>query len=81
MCISNNNLDPKSRRLMIIANIAFICGILLSSFERWHWIHLSSQLEHNSLDAFTGFCFGLYIAIMFFGLRGVRRCGLINAGK
>jgi hypothetical protein len=77
MCISNRQLDPKTRCLMRIANIAFIFGILLSSFERWHWVHPSSQVELNWLDAFTGFFFGLYIAIIFFGLRGARRCGSI----
>jgi len=81
MCLNRRQLDPKSRRLMIIANIVFICGILLLNAERWNWIHLSSQFERNWLDAFRGFCFGLYIAIMFFGLRGVRRCGIINSEK
>jgi zinc transporter ZupT len=73
MCIRNNNLDPKTRRRMVIANIALILGILLSNFERWHWFHLSSQFEQNWLDAFTGFCFGLFITISFFSLWCARR--------
>jgi hypothetical protein len=74
MCISNRQLDPKTRRLMVIANISFIFALLLLNSERWNWVHPSSQFELNWLDAFTGFFFGLYIAIMLFGLRGARRC-------
>jgi hypothetical protein len=81
MCLNHRQLDPKSRRLMIIANISFILGILLWNSERWGWIHLSSQFELNWLHALTGFLFGLYIAIMFFGLRGSRCCGIINSEK
>jgi hypothetical protein len=81
MCLNHRQLDPKSRRLMIIANVSFILGILLWNSERWGWIHGLSRFEVNWLHAFTGFCFGLYIAIMFFGLRGARRCGLIDSEK
>jgi hypothetical protein len=74
MCINHRQLDPKTRHRMIIANIALILGILLLNSERWNWVHLSNQVELNWLDATTGFLFGLYIAIMLFGLRGARRC-------
>ena len=67
MCLNHRQLDPKSRRLMRIAYIAFIFGILLLNAERWNWIHLSSQFERDWLDAFTGFFLSLYIAIMLFG--------------
>jgi hypothetical protein len=81
MCISNPQLDPKSRRCMIIAIVSFILGILLWNSERWNWVHGISQMELNWLHAFTGFFFGLYIAIMFFGLRGARCCGIIDSEK
>jgi uncharacterized membrane protein len=81
MCLNHPQLDPKIRYLMVIANIALILVLLLSSFQRWHWIQLFSPFEQNSLDAFTGFCFGLYSTIVLFGLRGVRRCGIIHSGN
>ena len=81
MCINHRQLDPKTRRRMVVANLALILGILLWNSVRWNWIHPSSQIELNCLHAFTGFCFGLYITIVLFGLRGVRRCGIINAGN
>ncbi|HMD77022.1 MAG TPA: hypothetical protein VKG86_06580 [Terracidiphilus sp.] len=81
MCIADRQLDPKTRRLMVIANLSFILAILLSNSERWNWVHGFSQFELNWLHAFTGFFFGLYIAIMFFGLRTARRCGTTDSGK
>ena len=81
MCLNRRNLDPKSRRLMMIANIAFICGILLLNAERESWIHLSSQYARNWLDALVGFCLSLYIAIIFFGLRKARCCAIPDADK
>ena len=80
MCISNRQFDPKARRRMVIANIALILGILLSNSVRLNWVHPSSQLALNWLDAFTGFCFGLYITIMLFRLRFARCCG-VNASE
>jgi hypothetical protein len=81
MCIPINKLDSKTRRLMRIANLSFILGILLWNSERWGWSHLSSQFEQNWFDAISGFLLGLYIAIMLFGLRGARRCGITDSGK
>ncbi len=81
MCLNHRQLDPKTRCLMVIANVSFILGILLQVSDRWNWIHGISQYELNWLHAFTGFFFGLYIAIMFFGLRAARRCGLTDSGK
>lgn len=79
MCISNRQLDPKTRRLMVIANISFILGILSLNAQRWNWVHGFSTLEVNWLDACAGFFLGLYIAIMLFGLRKARRCGNTNS--
>ncbi len=75
MCLCRRQLDPKTRRLMRIAYLSFILGILLWNSERWNWVYGFSQFELNWLHAFTGFFFGLYIAIILFGLRSVRRCG------
>ena len=74
MCLCRRQLDPRTRRLMRIAYLSFILGILLLNAERWNWVHAASQFERNWLDAFTGFFFGLYITIIVFGLRGARRC-------
>jgi hypothetical protein len=74
MCLSYRQLDPKTSRLMRIANVSLILGILLWTAERWNWVNASSQFEQNWLDAFTGFFFSLYIGIVLFGLRGARRC-------
>jgi hypothetical protein len=81
MCLCHRPLDPETRRLMRIAYLSFILGILLWNSERWNWVHGFSQFERNWLDAFTGFFFGLYIAIVVFGLRGARRCGATGSVK
>jgi hypothetical protein len=73
MCIAHRQLDPKTRRLMRIANLSFILGILLWNSERWNWVHGFRQIELDWLHAFTGFFFGLYITIIVFGLRGACR--------
>ncbi len=70
MCITRRQLDPKIRRRMVIANIALVVGILLWNSQRWNWVQGLSQMEVNWLHAFTGFCFGLSIAIMLFVRRG-----------
>ena len=81
MCLDRRQLDPKTRRLMCIAYLSFILGILLLNSERWNWVHPSSQVELNWFHAFTGFFFGLYIAIILFGLRGVHRCAITDSEK
>jgi hypothetical protein len=81
MCLNHRNLDPKTRRLMIFANISFILGILLWNSERWNWVHGLSPLELNCLHACTGLFFGLYIAILLVGVRGARRCGVADSQK
>jgi hypothetical protein len=81
MCVPHRQLDPKTRRLMVIANISLILGILSSNAQRWNLVHGFSQMEVNWLDAFAGFFLSLYITITFLGLRGVRRCGLTDSGR
>jgi hypothetical protein len=74
MCMSYRQLDPKTRRRMVIANLSLILGIMLWNAVRWNWIHASSQFEQNWLDAIRGLLFGLYIAIMLLTMWGARRC-------
>ena len=81
MCLCHRPLDPKTRRLMRIAYLSFILGILLWNSGRWNWVHGFSQFELNWLHAFTGFFFGLYIAIILFGLRSARRGDTTDSGK
>jgi hypothetical protein len=81
MCLNRRQLDPKTRRLMVVANISFILGILSLNAQRWNWVHGFSQMEVNWLDAFAGFFLGLYITIMLLGMRRVRRCSLTDYGK
>jgi len=81
MCLCHRPFDPKTRRRMVVANLSLIFGILLWNSERWNWVHGFSQFELNWLHAFTGFCFGLYITIILFGLRGAHRCGATGSVK
>ena len=68
MCIPNRLLDKKTRRLMALANISLVIGLLL-----WLFVHPSSQIEKNWRDAACGFPLGLSISINLFGLRFARR--------
>jgi hypothetical protein len=81
MCLCHRQLDPKTRRRMVIANIALILGILLWNSERWNWVHAISQLELNCLHAFTGLCFGFYITITLFGVRRGCRNRAVGSGE
>jgi hypothetical protein len=81
MCINHRQLDPKSRRLIRIAYLLFIPAILLLNSERWNWVHGLSQIEVNCLRAITGLLFGLYIAIMIFGLRSACRNRSAGSGE
>jgi hypothetical protein len=81
MCLFRRQLDPKTRRRMVVANLSLIFGILLWNSAQWGWIHLSSQFEQNWLDAITGFLFGLYIAIALLGMWRARRCGATGSVK
>lgn len=69
MCIPNRQLDRKTRRLMAIANISLVIGLLL-----WLFAHPSGQLERNCLHGICGFLLGLSITVNLFGLRVARRC-------
>jgi hypothetical protein len=68
MCIPNQSLDKKTRRLMAIGNIALVIGLLL-----WEFAHPAGQFQKNCLHAVCGFLLGLSITINLFGLRFARR--------
>lgn len=61
-------LDPKSRRLVAIANFSLVLGLLPWVFREY--IHFN----HNGVDAFCGFFIGLSITLNLFCLRAARRC-------
>ncbi|MFZ0302450.1 MAG: hypothetical protein WAL75_07185 [Terracidiphilus sp.] len=61
-------LDPKSRSLFKIANIALVLGLVPWIFREY--IHIS----HSWLDAYCGFCMGLSVTINLYCLRAARRC-------
>jgi hypothetical protein len=69
MRTSMQHLDPRTRRLMAIANIALVIGLLL-----WLFVHPSSQVEKNWLHASSGFLLGLSITINLLALPFARRC-------
>lgn len=68
MCIPNRQLDPRTRRLRMIANAALVLGLT-------PWI-FRGDLHVNSkwLDAFCGFFLGISISANVFGIRLGRRC-------
>ncbi len=61
-------LDPKSRRLLAIANASLVLGLAPWIFREY--IHVN----HLWLDAFCGFFLGFSITINLFCLRAARRC-------
>jgi hypothetical protein len=80
MCLNHRQLDPQSRRRIVVANLSLILAILLWNSERWNWVHTSSQFQKNWLDAITGFLFGLYITINLIILRRRGGCGQSQNG-
>ncbi|MGA3347300.1 MAG: hypothetical protein ABSC76_20835 [Terracidiphilus sp.] len=76
MCIPNRQLDPKTRRRTVIANISLVIGLLL-----WIFVHPSGPLEKDWLDAVCGFLLGLSVTINLFGLWSAHRCGGTATGK
>ncbi|MGA2632933.1 MAG: hypothetical protein ABSF16_01750, partial [Terracidiphilus sp.] len=68
MCIPNRLLDKKTRRLMSLANISLVIGLLL-----WLFIHPAAQMEQNWLHAACGFLLGFSITVNLHGLWVARR--------
>jgi hypothetical protein len=69
MCIPNRLLDKKTRRLMALANISLVIGLLL-----WLLVHPTGQFERNCLHAASGFLLGLSITISLYRLKFAHRC-------
>jgi hypothetical protein len=67
-------LDPKSRRLLQIANTALVVGLLPRVFHEY------IPFNHNWVDAFCGFFIGLSITVNLFCLRAARRCRSAGSG-
>ncbi|MGO8933936.1 MAG: hypothetical protein ACLPLZ_00445 [Terracidiphilus sp.] len=61
-------LDPKHRRLLQLANLSLVLGLMPWIFREY------ITFNHNWLDAFSGFFLGLSITINLFCLRAARRC-------
>jgi len=61
-------LDPKHRRLLQLANLSLVFGLLPWTFREY------ITFNHNWLDAFCGFFLGLSIAINLCCLRAAHRC-------
>lgn len=62
------HLDPKHRRLLQLANLSLVLGLLPWVFRE------SIHFNHDWLDAFCGFFLGLSIAINLLCQRAARRC-------
>jgi hypothetical protein len=69
MCIPMHRRDPRSRAIMIAANLSLVAGVLLLDLARHH-----TGPTHGWLDALTGLLMGFSIAANFFALRRARRC-------
>ena len=76
MCIPIDQLDPKSRHMRAMGNIALIIGLLL-----WLLFHPSGQIERNWLHFVCGLLVGLSIGINLFGLWRAQRCDATDPGK
>jgi len=62
-------LNQQQRRLFIIANVSLILGLAPWIFRQF------IPVNHDWLDAFSGFFIGLNVTINLFCLRAARRCG------
>jgi hypothetical protein len=64
----SRRLDPKHRRLLQLANLSLVLGLMPWIFREY------ITFNHNWLDAFCGFFLGLSITINLCCLRAARRC-------
>jgi hypothetical protein len=69
MCLPYRQRDPRTRVLMIAANLSLVAGVLLLDLAR----HQPSPTP-GWLDALTGFFMGFSIAANLFVARSARRC-------
>jgi hypothetical protein len=68
-----SRLDQKHRRLLQIANVALVLGLLPWVFRE------SISVNHNWLDAWCGFFLGLSVTINLVCLRAARHCSRTQA--
>jgi hypothetical protein len=61
--------DPRSRAIMIAANLSLVAGVLLLDLARHH-----TGPTPGWLDALTGLFMGFSIAANFLVVRRTRRC-------
>jgi hypothetical protein len=69
MHLQHSQLDPKTRRLVALANLSMAVGLVLFTF-----VHPSSQMAKNWTQGVSGFLLGLSITINLFALRFRRPC-------
>ena len=67
MRLCNRQIDSKSRRTQIIANLSLILGLLPFVFRQ------ELHVNQNALDAFCGFFLGISITANLCGLWRARR--------
>lgn len=72
MCMPHRQLNMKTRRLVVIANVSLAIGLLL-----WNFVHPSDQIERNWVHGVCGFLLGVSIAINLFGVILAHRCRAI----
>ncbi len=68
MCLPYRFRNPRTRLMMVIANLSLVLGLAPWIFREY--IHVN----HLPLDAFCGFFLGLSITVNLFCLRTARRC-------
>jgi hypothetical protein len=69
MWIQKWQLDPRTRRILVIGNLSLSIGLLL-----WIFVHPSGQTQKDVLDAVCGFSLGLSLGINLFAFWQARRC-------
>jgi hypothetical protein len=71
VCIPIQQLDSKTRRIRVFANIYLVVGIVLI-----HFAHPSSHLAQMFTDGVGGLLLGLSLVFNLFWIRSARRCRL-----
>ncbi len=69
MCVPYRHRDPRTRAIMIAANLSLIAGVLLLNIARHH-----TGAAHGWLDALTGLFMGFSIAANLLASHRARRC-------
>jgi hypothetical protein len=75
MCIPNRDLDPKTRRMRVIANVCLLIGLLLWNFRS------NVPVAKTWLDGLCGLLMGFSIGANLLWLRRTRRCRATETGS